>query len=88
MNKFKSIRLAMLSRAQRIAMAALAVVSAIGTAVAEDTPSAAEQMIASAQSDLEGIVEKVATAGAAILLVCLGLKLLPFAYRKISGFFK
>lgn len=88
MNKFTSIRRAMSTTFARGLVAVTLVSGAAFSALAEDAPSAAETMIQTAQSDLSDIVEKVATAGAAILVICLGLKILPFAYRKISGFFK
>jgi hypothetical protein len=44
-------------------------------------------LIGDVQSTITAIVAAVLVAGAAVLLSMLGLKALPFAYRKISAFF-
>jgi len=88
MNKYNAIRRAMSTTFSRGLVAVTLVSGAVYSAMAQEVASAADTLISSAQGDVEDIVQKVAVAGAAILLICLGLKILPFAYRKISGFFK
>jgi hypothetical protein len=48
----------------------------------------AETLITTAQTTITTLVTAVIAAGATILLALLSIKALPFAYRKISAFFK
>lgn len=88
MNKFNSIRSAMSSTFARGLVACSAVVVLASTALAEGDATEVETLITGAQTTITGIIAKVLTAGAAILIAAIALKAMPYAYRKITGFFK
>ena len=88
MNKLNSIRRAMSTTFARGLVACSAVVVLASSALAQGEVTEVETLITGAQSTITGIIAKVLTAGAAILVAAIALKAMPYAYRKITGFFK
>lgn len=70
----------------KFAMVAVAV-ALVGSASAE-VDAGITSLISGCQGTITGIITAVLTAGGVILLAALGLRALPYAYRKITGFFK
>lgn len=67
--------------------AVFAMVLVAGAASAE-VDAGITTIITGATTTITGIISAVLGAGGTILLAALGLKALPYAYRKIVGFFQ
>ncbi len=69
----------------KYAVAAVLTLGMVGGALAVDD---ATTLITTCQTTITTLVGAVLIAGGVILLSMLGLKALPFAYRKITAFFR
>ncbi len=72
---------------KKFAMFAL-ILAVAGSAMAEGDTSAVTTLITSVQTTITTVIAAVLVAGAVVLTALVGLRALPWAYRKITAFFK